>query len=118
MLKKILFCAVLAVVFSCEETLFEPDISEDTINLLAPVDGVTVRSETTQFSWSGIDGATSYRIQVAQPSFENASQILVDTVVEQLSYSERLFSGEYQWRVRGENSGHQTPFTTATFIVQ
>ena len=118
MLKKILFSTIFLALLSCEETLFEPDISEEAVNILAPLDGVAIRSEITRFSWSAVSGATAYRLQVATPNFENASQILVDTVVEQLSLEERLLSGQYQWRVRAENSGHQTAFTSALFTVE
>ncbi|MDC7996886.1 hypothetical protein [Gilvibacter sediminis] len=118
MLRILLFSLIIVTTYSCEETIFEPDISEDAVSILAPVDGVTIDNETTRFSWNGIDGATEYRIQVATPNFENATQILTDSVVDQFSLEIRLSSGSYQWRVRAQNSGHQTPYTTATFTVE
>lgn len=103
---------------ACEETIFEPDISEESVQLLAPANGSVVNTESVQFNWEGVEGATSYRIQIANPDFENASQILVDSTTDVLSFSERITPGSYQWRVRAQNDGHQTLYTTASFSVE
>ena len=51
-----------------------------------------------------MDGATKYRFQMAMPDFNKASQILSDTLLSQLHYSQVLpVEKPLQWRVRAEN---------------
>lgn len=118
MVKKVLLFGMICSVLACEETIFEPDISGETVQLLAPTDGSVVTTEAVQFNWDEIDGASDYRLQVATPNFTNASQVIVDTTVTSLSFLERVTSGNYQWRVRAQNSGHQTSYSLATFSVE
>jgi len=117
---RIFFATILlfnAAFISCEETLLEEDLSEAQISILAPNDGSVLTSENVQFNWDSVEQATSYRMQIATPNFNAATQILVDTTVSSLQFTARVLSGEYQWRVRAQNSGSQTPYNTASFSV-
>jgi len=103
---------------SCEEILFEKDISLSTLNILAPKDSTIVRSTTILFNWTEVEGATSYQLQIATPSFEEASQIIVDTEVDENTYTEDLPKNNYEWRVRAKNSGYNGSFSFANFQVE
>lgn len=111
------FLAVLFIfiLISCEEILLENDITQKSIEILSPKNNTVVEAATINFNWTEIEGATAYEIQIAAPDFENAQQIIITTIVEESSYSEDLLSGDYEWRVRGINSGYNTGFASAKF---
>ncbi len=122
MMKKVSIYVVLLsisflMLFSCEEVVFEEDLSDKTIVLVAPKDGATVRNTSVSFSWEAVELATNYRLQVAQPNFENAAQIVLDTTITATTFATSLVRNQYQWRVRAQNSGSATPFVAANFNV-
>jgi len=119
----------MAVVFStsfssCEDLLEVPDISEESVELLAPSDSTIVVQSNVNFTWNEVFEATQYHVQVAAPSFENAAQIVVDTllVVDSVyvgpNFKRVLVDSEYEWRVRAQNSAYETEFTTSKFSVE
>ncbi len=123
--KLIQFALIIGIlgICSCEELLEVPDISNTAIELLAPKDSTVVHTATVNFHWNGILDADGYLIQVATPNFENASQILLDSIIVVDSTflgtkaSLPLSNGNFQWRVKGINSIFATDFATGTFIV-
>lgn len=108
----ILFC-----VLSCEHITEVQDISKETITILAPKNEAVSTTNDVDFSWEAIEEVTNYKFQIAQPNFENASKILEDSIVEATKFSKILEAGNYQWRVRGENSEYQTTYTISSFTV-
>ncbi len=109
---------------ACEDILEEPDLSERSVNLLGPADGVTVPDNRVIFRWEKVEDATSYRMQIARPDFEVAIQIPVDTLFEvdsldrvQTSLTRSLANGNYTWRVKALNTGFETPYTTHTLVI-
>ncbi|MEW7291274.1 hypothetical protein [Aquimarina sp. 2304DJ70-9] len=121
MKKLSIYTAILLVsfftLFSCEEVLLEEDLTDKTIALIAPADSTIVRNTSITFSWEPVLLATNYQLQVAQPDFENASQVVLDTTVTTTSFTTSLLKNQYQWRVRAQNSGSSTPYTFARFSV-
>jgi len=111
------YICLVVVFFGCEEVFIEKDLSEEEIQIIAPTEGATVENTTTTFSWEAVDQATSYQIQVAQPNFENAAQILVDSSVTGTSFSLAILKNDYEWRVNAQNSGSATPYASANFSV-
>ena len=108
---------ILLAFVSCEEIIFEEDLSDSFVRIIAPVDSTAVRNTSVTFTWEAVDQATEYRLQVAYPSFENAVQIVEDTTVAITSFNTALVKNNYQWRVRAQNSGSQTPYTISSFEV-
>ncbi|BDW93378.1 hypothetical protein MACH07_22100 [Flagellimonas marinaquae] len=109
---------------ACEDILEVPDISEQSVELLAPSDGSVLDDNSVNLNWKGVDEATGYTIQVASPNFENAAQILLDSVIEMdtLGYlpnqiSKNLLNGDYEWRVKAFNSGFETAYSSNGFQV-
>jgi len=110
--------------FSCEDLLEVPDISEQQIEVLAPLDGTTVTNNQVNFDWNALEDADGYRIQIATPNFDNASQFLLDNLSTRDSLGQlntnlslALLNGSYQWRIKGVNSGFETAFATQGFTV-
>ncbi|TMM52160.1 hypothetical protein FEE95_20955 [Maribacter algarum] len=122
-LQTLLILTVLILFSSCEDLLEVPDISMETVQLLAPSDSTTVVQSNVNFTWDEVYEASQYHVQVAAPSFENAAQIVVDTliVVDSTFASPRfnrvLTDSDYEWRVRAQNSGYETEFTMHKFSV-
>jgi len=117
MKKHLIYSVFLVIIFGCEEILLEEDISENVVRLVAPSDGSLVTNTSVTFSWEGVDQATSYRLQIARPAFENATQIIEDTTVTTTNFSTILVKNDYEWRVRAQNSGSQTAYENAGFSV-
>lgn len=109
---------LLLTTVSCEEILLEQDISSSNLELLAPRDSVVVRASSVFFNWSPVKGSTSYQIQIATPNFQQATQIVVDTQVEDNSFFLDLPKSNYEWRVRAVNSEYNTSFKSAFFSVE
>ncbi|MCD2260795.1 hypothetical protein [Psychroserpens luteolus] len=118
-MKRVLFFLVLICTFSaCDDIIEVEDISQDTITVLAPTSNSTLAVGNVIFSWNDVQYAESYRLQLATPNFENASQILLDSTVTSTNFSKLLELGNYEWRVRAENSGFQTAYSTQNFTVE
>lgn len=106
----------LIVFISCEEILTVQSIEDKSIELLSPADNSIIKRTSARFSWSTIEDADHYLLQVFKPTLEDESSVLIDTLITD-NYFINTFTedGKYSWRVRGENSGFKTPFTTANF---
>jgi len=119
MYKRILFCFFMfTVLWSCEEIIEVEDISNQQVVVLAPVNDATLNNNTLTFSWELMDGADSYHLQIAEPSFLNALQIVTDSIMVSTSFSTTLENKTYEWRIRAENSGYTTVYTTQSFTIE
>ncbi|WP_397301597.1 hypothetical protein [Nonlabens ulvanivorans] len=77
-------------------------------------------SGENNFFWEDLEGATSYRVQVAEPDFINPTQITHDVIVQDsvgTSTQLNLTPGTYQWRVKAQNSAYQSPYSISDFTV-
>ena len=113
-----IYSLLLGITFlGCEEILIEEDITNDTVAIVAPINGSQVESTSLVFSWTAIDLATGYRLQIARPSFLNAQQIVEDTLISGTSFSTTLVKNSYEWRINAQNFNSQTEFATAAFSI-
>ncbi|MFA5297537.1 MAG: hypothetical protein WC389_04940 [Lutibacter sp.] len=118
MKKYIVGISLIAFLFySCEEIFFEDDISKVTIDLIAPVNNTVFKTQHLNLNWAPIEGAEKYQLQIAMPSFLNAGQIVVDTLLIKTTFEIELSPGEYQWRVKGINSAYNTNYSTNNFSI-
>jgi len=118
MKKGAFYILLLFIAFACDDITEVEDISENVVSVLAPTDNSILIEGDVVFSWNSIEDAENYRIQVATPDFDNATQIVLDSVVSLTNISKNLQLGNYQWRVRAENSEYQTIFTTQSFTIE
>ena len=95
----------------CDDFIAE-DISEAQIVLNAPVNGASATQNEVAFWWEPLEVNTSYRLQVVNPSFEEAASLILDTLLREHQYSIDLDSGTYAWRVRAENGNYRSAFST------
>lgn len=119
MKKHILYTSLLLMsFFGCKEVIFEEDLSKSIIKIIAPAEGTTVETKTVNFNWEPLENTTSYHLQIAKPNFNTAVQIVMDTLVkESTSFSTSLGISEYEWRVKGKNSGSETNYVSAKFKI-
>ena len=122
-MKRLFFIVGLLAVFSCDDIIEVPDISDEVVSILAPTDGATLTNTSVTFNWNAVEDAENYRLQIATPTFDAAQQIEIDRLIdvaslaEGLSFTTTLQSGGYEWRIRAENSAYQTAYTTQSFEV-
>ncbi len=116
---------ILALAFAamaCDD-LFEKDISDSSVTVIAPVDGVTAPEGTVTFLWRATSGARSYKLTVVSPSFAAASVVAADTLMHNDSLSVKLSlhmplaAGSYQWSIRALNSAYASPEQVYTLFV-
>ncbi len=105
-LNKIIILSIgIMFFFSCDDIL-EEDISNDSVLVSLPLSGAIIEGNNVQFVWESLEGADNYRVQVI-----NSNQIrTVDSLVSATVFSYNLDSGNYQWRVRGENFAYSTAY--------
>ena len=120
----VLVFAILLGGIGCEDLLEVVDISNSNVTVFAPLDGATINSNSVQFNWDTVTEATSYRMQLAEPDFENTVQVLLDTIFVEDSIGnvpsqiqQDLLNGNYTWRIKASNSGFETPYTENAFVV-
>ena len=115
---------LLGFLSSCEDILEVPDISNQTVSILAPTEGSELTTNAVGFNWEAVEDATGYNIQIATPDFENAAQFVLDSVVQVDSLDrittridQTLFNGNYEWRVKAFNSDYETLYAQSSFQV-
>ncbi len=101
---------------SCDD-IFEIDLSNRTVLLVAPADSVVVQSNNITFLWDTLSGANQYELQLASPNFSDVQVLLLDTVVSGYRYVTSISNGNYEWRLRALNSGYASQYSYRTFQV-
>lgn len=113
-LKLIIFIVLTAIFHSCDD-VFADDISNESVNILAPLDGSTVSTNPIAFDWENLKGAENYELQIATPTFDAATQIVLDTVLTNNTFSYSTPPDDYEWRIRALNVEYQTEYSQARF---
>ncbi len=115
---------MLGIFASCEDIIEEPDISNQTVFILAPLEGSTINDNRISFNWEAVTDARAYTVQVASPTFADAVQLALDSTLVRdtlgflsTNIQQTLFNGNYEWRVRAENAGFSTLYSIASFTV-
>ncbi len=110
----IIFCA-LAGIASC--TVFREDNLEKTVVVLtSPADKIRSSTLSQTFTWEEIrvSNPVRYTIQIE----DDRGRLWTDTITTKLKYTIRLNNNaNYTWRVRVQNGGYFSPFSTRTFRV-
>ncbi|GAA3614553.1 hypothetical protein Q4Q39_02665 [Flavivirga amylovorans] len=116
-----LYIKALFVVFcmiSCDDIIEVEDISNKEVIALAPSNDVVLKATEVIFTWEVLEDAETYHLQIATPTFENAQQIVKDSILVGTSFLTTLDFKDYQWRIRAENSGYITSYTQQSFRVE
>ena len=96
--------AAVATVLMCLwvacSDLLVTEVADARIDLVVPVQGASVAAGSVRFAWDPVAGAQAYRLEIATPAFEGATDLL--PVRAPLPSTERTIEvapGTYQWRV-------------------
>ncbi len=106
----------IVFISSCDE-IITTDISQDTLNILAPAPNKIINQNEVTLWWDEVTGATHYSVQIVKPNFNSITLLLLDSVVTNDKLIITLDSGTYAWRIRAENNGYVTEYTESTFSV-
>lgn len=106
----------LSLQISCSEFI-EPSIKGKDLILNSPADRAQSNRYSQSFWWEKVEHARAYHLQVVSPSFDSVGYLALDTVIKTNTFNFTFEPGEYQWRVRAENSGSETAYFTRTFTI-
>ncbi|MBF6652892.1 hypothetical protein C3B47_08305 [Flavobacterium columnare] len=105
----ILFLFFAITIAACDDIL-EKDITTDVINVVTPKEGHIVESNIVSFQWETLKGANKYRLQI-----EDKNALLIrDTLTSKTFLKLPLLPGNYKFKIRGENLGYESKYTTLT----
>jgi hypothetical protein len=107
----------ILVNISCEEILFEVDISNSSVVLISPSDNAELPFNSIFLDWEKVEDATEYEVQIATPNFDEVQQLLLSATDSITAYEVQLNVGDYEWRVKAKNSSYETQFKTYSFKV-
>jgi hypothetical protein len=99
--------AVVGLFTSCKE-IISVNISSKTPVLILPKQDDTLQNNLVHFKWEELEGATSYRLQVVSPSFDDIDNYALDSVVTGTSNFFFLDSNQYEYKVTALNSGYES----------
>ncbi len=116
-MKKNLIALIALFLLTGCEAIFVENISNATVTTVAPSNESVISTGVIHFTWNSLEDATMYKLQIATPNFTSAVQVVVDTLVENTSFSKELPIGNYQWRVKAVNSDYETAYTTNSFEI-
>lgn len=116
-IRMILVISLGVIILGACSMFFEEDVEAEEIILLAPLDNAFTEVLSHTFWWATIPGTSSYRLQIVTPSFEHTELLLLDSLMEGDKFDFSLYPGEFEWRVRGENSAYNTKWSAASIVI-
>ncbi|WP_461630266.1 hypothetical protein [Labilibaculum euxinus] len=118
MLKRYFYVMIILLGLSIACSDFtEEDIEDDSVELLGPADGVSTETQSLTFWWDFVDGADAYRLQIADPDFTDIVRLELDTLITGNKFEHTLYPGNFEWRVRAENSAYTTDFISRKLVI-
>lgn len=105
------------VIISCA-VIVEEDVSNEVVETVFPTDSAIVYEGDIEFKWLPMFGASGYELLIVSPDFANASNLAVDTVLEDAtSFQASLTPNTYEWMITGINSGYSSDPVIGSFEV-
>lgn len=101
------YLILLCFSFACSD-VFVPDISDKTVTLTSPVNGLVTDARTQKFFWEPIEDVESYNIRIVSPSFDSTVTVVLDSTIKGNQLILSLQAGTYEWNVIGLNEAYST----------
>lgn len=114
--KILLLASIVTICLSCDD-IIEADLADEVFIMMTPPPNFESNTSTINFFWEEVDGAESYRLQVAKPDFVEPIQIFIDSTYRSNSASVNLSAGIYEWRMRAENVNSFTTYVYGNLVV-
>ncbi len=90
-------------------------LANQTIVITSPMsNGFATSNSSVAFTWNSLSAASYYRVEIVNTA---TTATVVATTLTTNSYQYTLSQGNYELRVRGENSSSFTQWSSRTFIV-
>lgn len=105
-INRVSLIAIALILFSCDDIL-EKDITNDMVELIWPINFDEVESNVVTFKWNSLSDTDKYRIQI----FKTDKTKILDSLISKTNLTYPMLKGEYQWRVRAENSAYQSSYS-------
>lgn len=120
-MKKIIKSSLLLVLlstlfYSCDDFI-EEDITNERISLIAPANNIVTIQLTHTFGWNELEDAEQYNLEIVEGTFTAVTSFVLDTTVGSNRFRTTLYPGNFEWRVRGENNGSETDYTTFSISI-
>lgn len=104
------------LIMSCED-FFEKDLEGKEVVIVSPADLLKTQYTTQNFWWEKMDGALTYNLQIASPSFSNIEKLLLDTNISVNKLSYALYPGKFEWRLCAENASSKGKYTVRSLEI-
>jgi len=112
----LLLIVLSTLLYSCDDFI-EEDITSKKISLIAPVNNLTTIKLTHTFGWNELEDAEQYNLEIVEGTFSAVTDFVLDTTVGSNRFRTTLYPGNFEWRVRGENNGSETDYTTFSISI-
>lgn len=115
---RILISLILIQFFAGCGIIFEDDISEESIYMIIPFDGLESDSQDQIFWWEPVNGAIRYNMQMVTGSFSFPEVLVADTNIAGEKFEVQLSPGLYEWRIMAWNNYSETDYTYGTLTIR
>lgn len=112
----LIFIFLIFGIYCCQD-IFEEDITDKEVFLLAPSDSVSSTIFEHTFRWEPVEGATNYEFQLVSPSFDYIENYILDTNLSSERFDYTLYPDTFQWAVRAYNGSSSTDYFAYTLII-
>lgn len=112
----VIYWLTMLTTVGCND-VFEKDIEDDVVILIAPGDALVTDSTDVTFFWEDMDGAGEYVFQLVTGDFNAPDLLLMDSLVLSNKLTLELDSGSYAWGVSAQNNGYATGFSVRTLTI-
>lgn len=100
-----LLLLLLCLSQACSDVII-PDLDGEWVNLVSPSDSLTTNNKNPLFLWDPVPDATYYVIQIATPSFNPPSEIILDSTITDIRFRYTLAPGTYEWQIIAFNEAY------------
>ena len=117
--KSFFLISVFCISIQSCDSIIADNISDEEVEVLAPLDNTIFQEGSVTFKWESIENAEQYRIQIVEPTFAATNSFVIDSLVTSNEMSFDLTPKNYQWRVRAENNVFETEYSVpVSFLVE
>ncbi|HEY0056922.1 MAG TPA: hypothetical protein VGB63_16345 [Pedobacter sp.] len=100
----------------CSEFI-EENLKDKKVILNSPAADHETNKYSQSFWWEPVGNTQFYRLQVVGPTFDSIAETILDTLVKSNRFLTTLDPGQYEWRVRVENSGSYGLYSTRRLVI-
>ncbi|HCT31383.1 MAG TPA: hypothetical protein DIW31_11800 [Bacteroidales bacterium] len=116
-MKRISIYLMIALLITACDEVFDKDLSNSKLNLVAPNDALVSTKTTVTFLWDEVDDADSYKLQIVSPSVDTILSMPLDIELTTNKHEVTLNPGRYNWRVKALNSSSETKWFTRKLTI-